>query len=94
MLPNARAEENGSHTRPRGPAVFLTHASPPSHIAAIPSSSDQRWSGFDGPANETLSVPRKVRDYARFRGDDTSGHIGKTVFMLGVDARGYRGVFS
>jgi len=34
MLPNTHAEENGLHTPPRKPAVFLTHASPPSHIAA------------------------------------------------------------
>ena len=34
MLPNAHAEENVSHTPPHRPAVFLTHASPPSHIAA------------------------------------------------------------
>jgi hypothetical protein len=30
MLASAHAEENGSHR----PSVFLTHASPPSHIAA------------------------------------------------------------
>jgi hypothetical protein len=34
MLAYAHAEENGSHALPRRPAVFLTHASPPSHIAA------------------------------------------------------------
>jgi hypothetical protein len=34
MFPNAHAEENGAHTPPYMPAVFLTHASPPSHIAA------------------------------------------------------------
>jgi len=34
MLAHAPAEENGSHKPPRKPAVFLTHASPPSHIAA------------------------------------------------------------
>ena len=33
MLANAHAEENGSHMPSRRPAVFLTHASPPSHIA-------------------------------------------------------------
>src|SRR5450759_1219095 len=34
MLAHTHAEENGSHTPPHMPAVFLTHASPPSHIAA------------------------------------------------------------
>jgi hypothetical protein len=34
MLACAHAEENGAHTPPHRPAVFLTHASPPSHIAA------------------------------------------------------------
>jgi hypothetical protein len=34
MLAHAPSEENGSHKPPRKPAVFLTHASPPSHIAA------------------------------------------------------------
>jgi hypothetical protein len=34
MLANAHAEENGSHMPSRRPAVFLTRASPPSHIAA------------------------------------------------------------
>jgi hypothetical protein len=34
MLARAHAEENGTLTPPRGPAVFLTHASPVSYIAA------------------------------------------------------------
>ncbi len=34
MFASAHAEENGSHTPPCKPAVFLTHASSPSHIAA------------------------------------------------------------
>jgi hypothetical protein len=34
MLPNTHAKEDDSHTPPRKLAVFLTHASPPSHTAA------------------------------------------------------------
>jgi hypothetical protein len=34
MLANTHSEENGAHTLPHMPAVFLSHASPPSHIAA------------------------------------------------------------
>jgi hypothetical protein len=34
MLAGALAEENGTHMPSRRPAVFLTHASSPSHIAA------------------------------------------------------------
>jgi hypothetical protein len=34
MLPHALAEENGSHMPPHMQAVFLTHASLPSHNAA------------------------------------------------------------
>jgi hypothetical protein len=34
MLAHTHAEENGIHMPSRKPAVFLTHASPPSHIAA------------------------------------------------------------
>jgi hypothetical protein len=33
MLPTAQAEENGSLRPPHKPAVFLPHASPPSHFA-------------------------------------------------------------
>ena len=34
MLAHAHAEENGTRTPPHGPAVFLTHALLPPHIAA------------------------------------------------------------
>jgi len=34
MLADAQAGENGSHSPRHKPAVFLTHASPPSHTAA------------------------------------------------------------
>ena len=34
MLASPHADENGAHTPPRRPAVFLAHASPPSHTAA------------------------------------------------------------
>jgi hypothetical protein len=34
MLAHTHAEENGSYTPPHMPAVFLTHASPLSHMAA------------------------------------------------------------
>jgi hypothetical protein len=34
MLAGEHAEENGAHTPPRNPAVFLAHASPPSRNAA------------------------------------------------------------
>jgi len=45
MIPNALAEENGSRMPPHMPAVFLTHASLPSHIAA---DSDLINSAFTG----------------------------------------------
>ena len=43
MLASAHAEENGRHTLPRKPAVFLTLASLPSRNAPIPISSFLHW---------------------------------------------------
>src|SRR5450830_741066 len=45
MLASALAKENGSHTLPRTPAVFLTHASPPSRNSPIPKLSTQHLPG-------------------------------------------------
>jgi hypothetical protein len=48
MLASAQAEENGPHTPPRRPAVFLAHASPLHTSPPIPSLSSQHWSGHVG----------------------------------------------
>jgi hypothetical protein len=57
MLPRAHAEENGTHMPPRRPAVFLTHASPPSHIAAD-----------SEPINAALFVSSRNRRVRRVEG--------------------------
>jgi hypothetical protein len=73
MLANTLAKENGSHTPPRKPAVFLTHASPPSRIAAdsglingalFGSGRNRRVRGRDGfNRRVSISVPfSNVRD--------------------------------